>query len=359
MRTALCLILGLAAAPLHPQAGVVGGTAPASPRELPGTVDTEFSQVKIVFQPPAPPYPPLAKIARIQGTVVVELLVGTDGIPVSARAIEGPVQLRATAEGYAMAWKFAPFLKDGAPQNFRFKLAMPFKLRDTALREGVLQLRLEAAETPLDGKRIAGMARGTLYSVGVAPVDLAKADPAKADSVGLDLRVTRLGEGDAYLCEARLRVSRLQDLMLASNTPGQPQQVWNRRAALVQRGAADLEEALAVLTREVCTVHYVNARPGEDLTLRYAAPADATRVVVQPRVLALPAAPAGKAGSAVKVRIHLDERGRPRRAQLITGPPELEEAALAYAMAVTCEPLKVDGAAKPGLLVIDVPFGGK
>lgn len=68
-----------------------------------GPVVVDLSQLKIVHQPPAPPYPPLAKLAVIQGTVVVELLLGPDGIPQQARALEGPPQLRRTAEDYAMA----------------------------------------------------------------------------------------------------------------------------------------------------------------------------------------------------------------------------------------------------------------
>ena len=92
-------------------------------------VDVDYSQVKVKHQPPPPPYPALAKIARIQGTVVVEITVGADGIPVSARALEGPPQLRDAAVAYAMQWRFEPCLVGGVPQQARFKLTMPFKLR--------------------------------------------------------------------------------------------------------------------------------------------------------------------------------------------------------------------------------------
>jgi protein TonB len=92
-------------------------------------VDFDFSQMKIKFQPPSPPYPPLAKIARIQGTVVVEITVGPDGIPTSAHAVEGPAQLRKVAEDYAMGWKFEPAMLNGVAQTARFKLTMPFKLK--------------------------------------------------------------------------------------------------------------------------------------------------------------------------------------------------------------------------------------
>ncbi|MBI4912842.1 MAG: TonB family protein [Acidobacteria bacterium] len=92
-------------------------------------VDFDFSQIKIKVQPPAPPYPAMARIAKIQGTVVVEIVVGTDGVPVSAKAVDGPPQLRPTAESYAMQWRFEPAMLNGVPQNARLKLTMPFKLR--------------------------------------------------------------------------------------------------------------------------------------------------------------------------------------------------------------------------------------
>ena len=117
-----------------PGGGVAGG-GPTTGMAVAGAgaagrvVDFDFSQMKTKYQPPPPAYPPLAKIARIQGTVVVEITVGTDGIPTSAHALEGPPQLRPVAEAYAMGWKFEPALLNGVPQTARFKLTMPFKLK--------------------------------------------------------------------------------------------------------------------------------------------------------------------------------------------------------------------------------------
>ena len=117
-----------------PGGGVTGSTGPATGMSVAGAgtthiVDFDFSQMRIKFQPPAPPYPALAKIARIQGTVVVEITVGPDGIPIAAHSVEGPAQLRKTAEDYAMGWKFEPAMLNGVAQTARFKLTMPFKLK--------------------------------------------------------------------------------------------------------------------------------------------------------------------------------------------------------------------------------------
>jgi protein TonB len=113
--------------------GVVGATS--GTQSVMGTgsssrvVEFDFTQIKEKLRPPPPPYPPMAKIAKIQGTVIVEIVIGPDGVPVSARALDGPPQLRPTAENYAMQWRFEPALMNGQPVNAKFKLTMPFRLR--------------------------------------------------------------------------------------------------------------------------------------------------------------------------------------------------------------------------------------
>jgi protein TonB len=107
--------------------GVAGGMA-VTGSSTGHVQDVEFSQVKEKSRPPLPPYPPIARIARIQGTVVVQIIIGVDGVPISAKAIEGPAQLRPGAEAYAMQWRFEPCLMGGVPQQARFLLNMPFRL---------------------------------------------------------------------------------------------------------------------------------------------------------------------------------------------------------------------------------------
>ena len=91
--------------------------------------DFEFKQIHTIHQPDPPAYPAEAKAQRIQGTVVVALIVGTDGVPESAEAVEGPEALQSTAVDYAKGWRFEPAKVDGKPVRARFKLTMPFRLR--------------------------------------------------------------------------------------------------------------------------------------------------------------------------------------------------------------------------------------
>jgi TonB family protein len=92
-------------------------------------VEMNFKQIRVKHQPEAPVYPPEAKAARIQGTVVVVLVIDTEGKVTSARAISGPPELHACAVDYAKAWEFEAAKVKGKPVPARFKLTMPFRLR--------------------------------------------------------------------------------------------------------------------------------------------------------------------------------------------------------------------------------------
>lgn len=102
--------------------------APAPSRET-AVHEVDFSRIKVRHQPPPPPYPAEAREQRIQGTVVVDLVVDETGVPIAVKAIEGPEALRPTAIAYAQDWRFEPLKVKGKPAKARFKLTMPFRLR--------------------------------------------------------------------------------------------------------------------------------------------------------------------------------------------------------------------------------------
>jgi len=62
-----------------------------------------------------PIYPPIAKAARVQGTVVVDLRIGTTGKIESLKAVSGPAMLQQAAIDCLKEWTFRPFEKDGVP----------------------------------------------------------------------------------------------------------------------------------------------------------------------------------------------------------------------------------------------------
>jgi TonB family protein len=94
----------------------------------PRVVGFDFSQVEVKYQPKLE-YPAMAYRAGIQGTVKVTITVGLDGLPISAKAFEGPRLLCPPAEAYAMKWQFKPSTENGVPVLATFVLTVVFKIK--------------------------------------------------------------------------------------------------------------------------------------------------------------------------------------------------------------------------------------
>lgn len=75
-----------------------------------------------------PAYPPQARAIRQQGTVVVQIVVGTDGSVVSATAVSGPSLLRSAAVGAARRWRFTPTRLSGQPVRTSGTISFNFTL---------------------------------------------------------------------------------------------------------------------------------------------------------------------------------------------------------------------------------------
>lgn len=68
-------------------------------------------------------------MAKVQGTVVVMVAIGPDGVPVHATCASGPLLLAEDAMRYAMGWTFEPSYRNGVAMPARFKLTLPYTLR--------------------------------------------------------------------------------------------------------------------------------------------------------------------------------------------------------------------------------------
>jgi TonB family protein len=62
-----------------------------------------------------PVYPQTARQFRVSGTVMVDVLVGTDGRVRQAKVVSGPVMLRDAAVTAVRRWVYRPALRDGKP----------------------------------------------------------------------------------------------------------------------------------------------------------------------------------------------------------------------------------------------------
>jgi periplasmic protein TonB len=119
------------------EGGVVGGTVGGIPGGVLGGVVGGTGDIPVLVKdydrPPRlltktkPVYPPDAFKKKIEGTVLVEILIGPDGRIRRARVLESVPALDAAALRAVTEWTFAPAVKDGravatvalAPVSFR------------------------------------------------------------------------------------------------------------------------------------------------------------------------------------------------------------------------------------------------
>jgi TonB family protein len=71
-------------------------------------------------------YPRSAQLARLEGTVVVEVALDRDGRVIDAKVISGQPILAAAAKDNARLWKFET--RDGVPGDQRPRLTFVFRL---------------------------------------------------------------------------------------------------------------------------------------------------------------------------------------------------------------------------------------
>jgi TonB family protein len=75
-----------------------------------------------------PEYPAEARPERLQGVIVLDVMVGRDGSVVQARALNGPEVLAHAAVDAVRWWKFQPYLLQGKPAVVETTVAVEFKL---------------------------------------------------------------------------------------------------------------------------------------------------------------------------------------------------------------------------------------
>jgi protein TonB len=106
-----------------------GAQAAAPAHESTSPPVTRISQVipgELIFSV-NPQYPPAARSARVQGSVVMHAIIGTDGSVEQLRLISGnPLLVGAAMEAVRM-WRYRPFLLDGKPVEGETDITVNFK----------------------------------------------------------------------------------------------------------------------------------------------------------------------------------------------------------------------------------------
>ncbi len=74
-------------------------------------------------------YPLLGQHTRVQGSVVLEAIVGADGAIEGLRVISGPAILSTAAQQAVRQWRFKPYLQNGQPVETKARITVNFSIR--------------------------------------------------------------------------------------------------------------------------------------------------------------------------------------------------------------------------------------
>lgn len=113
----------------QPPAAVVPTPTPAPTPRPEGPVRVSSSLISSkTLDKPAPPYPALAKAARAQGTVAVQIVIDEQGKVISAKATSGHPLLQSAAVQAAFRARFTPTVLGGLPVKVTGSITYNFVL---------------------------------------------------------------------------------------------------------------------------------------------------------------------------------------------------------------------------------------
>ncbi len=130
---AACAALGLAtcgtalALGMHASAASAGANSSASkaPKQL--TVPAAVMQGNLLTKA-VPIYPPAAKKAKIQGTVVLSAIIGKDGNVENIQVLSGPNELQQSSIDAVRQWTYKPYLLNGDPIEVKTTINIVYSL---------------------------------------------------------------------------------------------------------------------------------------------------------------------------------------------------------------------------------------
>ncbi len=74
-------------------------------------------------------YPLLGQHTRVQGSVVLQAVVGADGVIENLRVLSGPAVLATAAEQAVRQWRFRPYMQNGQPVETKARITVNFTIR--------------------------------------------------------------------------------------------------------------------------------------------------------------------------------------------------------------------------------------
>lgn len=133
MRLTVLLIAALA----------MGSPSVAQTADYPHPVDEAMAKKNMLVHP-EPVYPPIAKAARVQGTVEIAVVINPAGKVRSEKVLSGPAMLHQAALDAVHQWTFTPFRLNGRTVSVSAVFAFPFQIDKPG--EGPTKEQEEAAQ---------------------------------------------------------------------------------------------------------------------------------------------------------------------------------------------------------------------
>jgi len=120
---------------LHPRSNttrvqVVKDVVPAASQPAPAAgVTTNVEQHQRLAEAIQPSYPALAQHMNVQGSVVLQALIGADGRIQNLRVTSGPQILATAAQQAVREWQFKPVYQNGQPVETRATITVNFTIK--------------------------------------------------------------------------------------------------------------------------------------------------------------------------------------------------------------------------------------
>jgi TonB family protein len=131
---AACAVFGIAtcgsalALSMRVNAQTAGGDSSAA--QAPGVLTVPAEQMtENVLTKVTPKYPEDAKKARVKGKVVLDALIGKDGVVKELQVVSGPDMLRQSALDAVKQWTYKPYLLNGNPVEVKTKITVTYSLK--------------------------------------------------------------------------------------------------------------------------------------------------------------------------------------------------------------------------------------
>ncbi len=116
---------------MPPAATVAQGPATVATERVPMSLDLAQDQEKVQARPKAieASYPLLGRQMKVQGSVLLQALIGADGVIRDLRVLGGPAILASAAREAARQWQFKPYLQNGKPVETQATITVNFTIK--------------------------------------------------------------------------------------------------------------------------------------------------------------------------------------------------------------------------------------